>query len=318
MSTNLALAHGQQQKSVLAAMGSRFGVEPGKLLSTLQSTVFKGANEAQMVALCIVANEFNLNPFTKQIYAFPDKGGGIVPVVGVDGWAKIMNEHPKFDGIEFELAEENGRPVSCTAIVHVKDRSHPVKVTEYYAECARNSEPWNKSPRRMLRHKALIQAARVAFGFCGIHDPEEAELIAAKPLQATVVQPPMPVRPKLAAPAPAPVAEPEPAPKFEATAEGPTGPVGPGGVAGQEFTPAEEAGEVEVLRPIEDELRELCEQHEVGEADILAYLIGKKRAPRGAETFEELSAGHAAWAREKFAAIASFLRGGEAAQTPHA
>jgi hypothetical protein len=30
----------------------------------------------------------------------------------------------------------------------------------------------------MLRHKALIQCARVAFGFAGIHDPDEAERIA--------------------------------------------------------------------------------------------------------------------------------------------
>lgn len=44
----------------------------------------------------------------------------------------------------------------------------------------------------MLRHKATIQAARYAFGFSGIVDPDEAERIASvqqppKPAQAAVM-----------------------------------------------------------------------------------------------------------------------------------
>ena len=36
--------------------------------------------DAQMAALLVVANQYNLNPWTKEIYAFPDKSNGIVPV----------------------------------------------------------------------------------------------------------------------------------------------------------------------------------------------------------------------------------------------
>ncbi|EEW4602325.1 phage recombination protein Bet, partial [Escherichia coli] len=32
-------------------------------------------------------------------------------------------------------------------------------------------------PKRMLRHKAMIQCARLAFGFAGIYDNDEAERI---------------------------------------------------------------------------------------------------------------------------------------------
>jgi hypothetical protein len=56
------------------------------------------------------------------------------------------------------------------------------------SECARNTEPWIKWPARMLRHKALIQCARVAFGLAGIYDPDEAERIAEAeqvPLEST-------------------------------------------------------------------------------------------------------------------------------------
>ncbi len=164
--------------SVLASLGTRYNVEPAKLLETLKNTVFKNSTEAQLMALCIVADQYQLNPFTKQIYAFPDKGGGIVPVIGVDGWMKMMNEHPQFDGVEIEVAEDQttGKPYSVTATIHVKNRKFPTKVTEHLSECARNTDPWNKQPRRMLRHRAIIQAIRVAFGFSAM-DPEEADAL---------------------------------------------------------------------------------------------------------------------------------------------
>ena len=144
------------------------------LMGILKATAFKGpATDAQMTALLIVANQFGLNPWTKEIYAFPDSRNGIVPVVGVDGWSRIINSHPQFDGMDFEYDAE-----SCTCVIHRKDRSHPIRVTEFMEECKRkNVGPWESHPRRMLRHKAMIQAARLAFGYTGIFDQDEAERI---------------------------------------------------------------------------------------------------------------------------------------------
>jgi phage recombination protein Bet len=160
--------------SALALMASRFNVEPQKLHETLKNTVFKGASDSEMMTLVVVANEYGLNPLTKEIYAFPAKGGGIVPVVSIDGWIHLANSHPQMDGMDFEFAHDaDGKLVSCTCIIHRKDRSRPVKVTEYLAECRRGTEPW-KMEHRMLRHKALIQCSRVAFGFSGIVDDEDA------------------------------------------------------------------------------------------------------------------------------------------------
>jgi phage recombination protein Bet len=160
---------------------TRFGLgtNQNELIGTLKATAFKGGNvtDAQMTALMLVAQQYSLNPWLKEIYAFPDKGG-IVPIVGVDGWARIMNDHPQFDGMEFEQDDEK-----CTCIIFRKDRSHPTKATEYMAECRRqNAQPWNSHPKRMLRHKAMIQCARLAFGFGGIYDQDEAERIVETPL----------------------------------------------------------------------------------------------------------------------------------------
>lgn len=174
MSTETQLAAAPQKASALAVMAGKYNVEPNKLLDTLKNTVFKNATNDELLALVVVSNEYGLNPLTKEIYAFPAKGGGIVPVVSIDGWIRMMNDHPQFDGIDYEFEhDEQGRLISCTSIIYRKDRSHPTRVTEYLSECRRNTEPW-KMESRMLRHKATIQGARVAFGFSGITDEDEA------------------------------------------------------------------------------------------------------------------------------------------------
>ena len=157
-------------------LASQFDMGDGSgLTDILKATAFKSGtqvSDAQMTALLVVANQYGLNPFTKEIFAFPDKGG-IVPVVGVEGWSRIMNNHSQFDGMEFKFEDD-----SCTCIIYRKDRSHPISATEYLGECRRDNSPaWKSHPRRMLRHKAMIQAARLAFGFAGIYDQDEAERI---------------------------------------------------------------------------------------------------------------------------------------------
>lgn len=165
-----------QPPSLLAKIASKYSVDPNKMLSTLKATAFKGdVSNEQMMALLIVADQYGLNPWTKEIYAFPDRQNGIVPVIGVDGWARIINSHEQFDGMSFK--QDDG---SCTCTIYRKDRQHPIEVTEYMSECKRNVGPWQSHPKRMLRHKAMIQCARLAFGFVGVYDQDEAERIVEK------------------------------------------------------------------------------------------------------------------------------------------
>ena len=180
MTDNQQLAVRQQNISKVEKLSQQLasrlqlGVDGRELVETLKETAFRGqVSDSQMAALLIVAEQYGLNPWTKEIYAFPDRQNGIVPVVGVDGWARIINGNSAFDGMEFEQDEE-----SCTCKIYRKDRSHATAVTEYMSECRReNVQPWKTHPKRMLRHKAMIQCARIAFGFGGIYDEDEAERI---------------------------------------------------------------------------------------------------------------------------------------------
>lgn len=187
--------------SLVEKMAARFHVEPAKLLDTLKATAFRQrdgvvVSNEQMMALLVIADQYGLNPFTKEIFAFEDKGG-IVPVVSVDGWLRIINQHPQFNGLEFRYAEEivdpaGGKPCPawCEVVIRRKDRGEPTVVREYLDEVYvpprkgkskfRDGDtyeiagPWQTHTKRMLRHKTLIQGARVAFGFAGIYDEDEA------------------------------------------------------------------------------------------------------------------------------------------------
>ena len=194
-----------KRASVLSSMAARYNVNSEKLLDTLKHTAFKGATNEQLMALCIVADQYRLNPFTKEIYAFPDKKtGGIVPVVGIDGWFRIINDHESFDGMDVVMSADGS---DCTVTIYRKDREHPITITEYLDECIRDVAPWKSHPRRMLRHKAIIQCARAAFGFA-VKDPDEAERILEAEYKDAEPLPPRPLR-REKAPA-EPVTEPEP------------------------------------------------------------------------------------------------------------
>jgi RecT family. len=164
--------------SILRTMANKYSMEPGPFEATLRATIMQGltVSREQFAAFLVVAHEHGLNPLTREIYAFPRPDGGIQPIVSIDGWLRIINDNPQCDGITFEdKLDTNGHMTAVTANIWRKDRSKPTSVTEYMAECYRKTSTWERWPRRMLRHKALIQAARYAFGYSGIADPDEAE-----------------------------------------------------------------------------------------------------------------------------------------------
>jgi len=175
-----------EKPGLIEVFAGNYGIDANRVLTTLKATAFRGSQEIsneQMMSLLIVANQYDLNPFTKEIYAFPDKGS-IIPVVSVDGWSRIMNSNPNMDGIEFDYSPETfdhkGKTVHewIDCIIYRKDRANPTKVREFFSEVVRLARgPWETHPNRMHRHKAEIQCARIAFGFAGIYDADEAERI---------------------------------------------------------------------------------------------------------------------------------------------
>jgi RecT family len=208
----------EPRRSITTEMATRYGMEPTAFEATLRATVFpRAGSKEEFAAFLLIAKEYKLNPVTREIYAFPKKGGGLSFVVSVDGWANIINSHPAANGMTFrDLNDLNGNLVAITCQMWRKDREHPIEATEYMAECKRGTDPWRQWPRRMLRHKAMVQAARYAFGFSGVVDQDDAErfekiypaekrtpslaeslkVVAATPRPAEPPKPPQPIPPQ--------------------------------------------------------------------------------------------------------------------------
>ena len=141
-------------------------------------------SQADLDRLLLLAERLGLDPLSNEIYATelssePGKKPRIFFVVGVDGWSKIINAHPQFDGMRFvESApgdDELPQYFECT--IFRKDRKVATSVREYMYEAHTNQGAWLTHPRRMLRHKAMVQCARICFGLSGIYEPDEAQRI---------------------------------------------------------------------------------------------------------------------------------------------
>lgn len=165
----------QRRPKLIEVMASERNIDPAQFLQALKATVVPaGISNEQLSAFLMVAQRYQLDPFLKEIYAFPTKGGGIMPMVSIDGWTSIVNRQPTFDGVELiENFGSDGKIISLTCKMYRKDRHMPTVMTEYLAECQRPTDPWRNQPIRMLRHRAFIQAARYCFSITGISDPED-------------------------------------------------------------------------------------------------------------------------------------------------
>lgn len=138
------------------------------------------ASNAELAIVSGVCAKYDLNPMVKECAAFIS-GGKLQVVLMIDGWYRIVNRQPEFDGVEFDdHLDDKGQLTAITCRMYIKGRSRPVVVTEYMAECRQpKSDVWSKYPSRMLRHKAYIQCARMTFGISEMVDPDEADRIKA-------------------------------------------------------------------------------------------------------------------------------------------
>ena len=193
MSTNTQSA---KVMSLLRRYADRMGVAPEQLYATLLKVIFKrseAVREEELLAFLLVCEKYGLDPFLKEIYPTLTQKQGLLPVVSVDGWLRLLHRQDDFDGLSIEFSDEkttvelvdrmSGKyavtaPTKCRVAIHLKNKSYPVTIEEHFAEVVRPTDPWRTHPCRMLRHKAVIQCIRVAYSFGGIYDADEAGAIA--------------------------------------------------------------------------------------------------------------------------------------------
>ena len=119
-----------------------------------------------LLVLLRIAKENRLDPLKEEVSLALHDDCHWQAYITVEGYSKILNSHPAFDGIAFNQSEEtiNGIPLWMECTIYRKDRSQPIVVREYFEEVKGEQPIWQKMPRRMLRHRVMQQCARLAIG----------------------------------------------------------------------------------------------------------------------------------------------------------
>jgi hypothetical protein len=164
----------------IAIIAKNTGATEAEITTVLTGMIISSKNQhgatatgAEMAVVTGTCAKYGLNPLVREAHAFIS-GGKLQVVIGIDGWIKIMNRQPDFNGVEFIDNFDGKSLISITTKIHIKGRDFPTCVTEYMDECKQlKSDAWKKYEKRMLRNKSLGQCVRVAFGISEVIDDDE-------------------------------------------------------------------------------------------------------------------------------------------------
>lgn len=118
------------------------------------------------VQLLRLANKYRLDPLSDEITLLQNQDQTYQPFITIDGWSKLMNDHPQYVGMSLRDSTEliDGIPAWMECTIYRNDRILPIVIKEYYEEVKTDHPSWQQMPRRMLRHRAIQQCARLAMG----------------------------------------------------------------------------------------------------------------------------------------------------------
>ena len=174
-------------KNSLAVIAQNVGTTPEEIKDVLSGMIISAkaqhnakATDAELAVVSGVCATYALNPLVREAHAFVS-GGKLQVMIGLDGWLKIANRDPNFDGYEqIENFDEKGELISVTTKIYVKGRKYPTPHTEWMKEAFVSTSPaWKMYPFRMLAGKSLGQCIRKAFGISEILDDDEAARITS-------------------------------------------------------------------------------------------------------------------------------------------
>lgn len=160
-----------------------------EMLHTLRNTVAPGLTDSEFALFAEIVKSTGLNPVTKEVWAIK-AGGRLQLMTGINGFLRIANSHPMFDGMEVEFEKEEGRIVAATAKVYRKDRRFPAVATAFMAEYGKPTPIWKQMPSVMLAKCAKSLAIREAFvqELGGLYTQEEMPAEYAPPRATNIPQ----------------------------------------------------------------------------------------------------------------------------------
>jgi phage recombination protein Bet len=160
----------------------------------IKNTVAKGATNDELQLFLHLSQSYGLDPFAKEIWCIKYGNSAATIFTSRDGYLKIANGHPAFDGIvsdvvrqgdrfqvkpgsvEHSYGDKRGQIEGAYALVFRKDRQYPVYVFAPFAEYnAPSNGTWKKYPSAMILKVAEAMALKRAFSISGLVTREELD-----------------------------------------------------------------------------------------------------------------------------------------------
>lgn len=170
------------------SVGALIQVVVNKLQNAKKSDQVRPDELIQYAALCKNAG---LDPATSEVSPLVQRDR-ISLIIGVDGWTRIANRDPNFDGIEYKFSDDTIKvgnhevPKYIDTYVYFKNRSHASFWRTPYDEAFRSTSPvWASMPLQMLQNRATTNAIKRAFGLSGVVDSEDVQFIKQHEVDAT-------------------------------------------------------------------------------------------------------------------------------------
>lgn len=149
---------------------------PSELVETIKSTVAKDATDEELYMFLSVANQYDLNPFMKEIY-FAKMNGQVAILTSKDGYKKLAERKPNFrkcqsmvvyENDEFEMEVIMGEVVNITHKFKQKERGNilgayaVLKTTDHdnyvsyvnFREYDKRNSIWKSYPSAMIKKVA--------------------------------------------------------------------------------------------------------------------------------------------------------------------
>jgi len=156
-----------------------------KELKLVKEITAKNCNTTEFKLLLFMAQQYDLNPLKKEIFAIKYQNHPAMIMVSRDGFLNIAHKSGKFGAMKttFEFETKKNRlgndvevPKSATCRIWRKDFDKPFEVTVYAKEYMDWSKPiWKAKPATMLGKVAESQCLRRAFNISGMYEPSEMD-----------------------------------------------------------------------------------------------------------------------------------------------
>ena len=96
---------------------------------------YLGITPYTQIQLLRLASKYQLDPLSDEINLLETKEG-YLPFITIDGWAKLINQHPQYAGMSLRDSTEliDGIPIWMECTIYRNDRILPIVIKEYLEE----------------------------------------------------------------------------------------------------------------------------------------------------------------------------------------